>query len=31
LFATARKTGEGPVTATVGGSCVPMMRGRVDL
>lgn len=31
LFATARTTGEGPVTATIGGSCLPMMRGWVDL
>lgn len=31
LLATARKTGEGPVTATVGGNCVPVMRGWVDL
>ena len=31
LLATARKTGEGPVSATVGGSCVPVMRGWVDL
>jgi trans-2,3-dihydro-3-hydroxyanthranilate isomerase len=31
LFASARKTGEGAVTATIGGSCVPVMRGWVDL
>ncbi len=31
LIATASKTGEGPVTATVAGDCVPVMRGWVDL
>lgn len=31
LLATARKTGEGPVTATIAGDCVPVMRGFVDL
>ena len=31
LFATARKTAEGPVTATIGGNCVPVLRGAVDL
>ncbi len=31
LLATARKTAEGPVTASIGGSCVPVMRGWVDL
>jgi trans-2,3-dihydro-3-hydroxyanthranilate isomerase len=31
IIATARKTAEGPVLATVAGSCVPMMRGTVDL
>lgn len=31
LIATARKTGEGPVLSTVAGSCVPVMRGVVDL
>jgi trans-2,3-dihydro-3-hydroxyanthranilate isomerase len=31
LYATARKQAEGPVSATVAGSCVPMMRGWVDL
>ncbi len=31
LIATARKTGEGPVSATVAGDCVPVMRGWFDL
>lgn len=31
IIATARKTAEGPVSATVAGNCVPVMRGVVDL
>ena len=31
LLAAARKTGEGPVTATVAGDCVPVLRGWLDL
>jgi trans-2,3-dihydro-3-hydroxyanthranilate isomerase len=31
LVAGARKTAEGPVLATVAGSCVPVMRGTVEL
>ena len=31
LLASARKTGEGPVTATVAGDCVPVLRGWLDL
>ncbi len=31
LLATARKTPEGPVLATVAGSCVDVMRGRVEV
>jgi trans-2,3-dihydro-3-hydroxyanthranilate isomerase len=31
IVATARKTAEGPVSATVAGSCVPVLRGTVDL
>jgi trans-2,3-dihydro-3-hydroxyanthranilate isomerase len=31
ITATARKTAEGPVLATVAGSCVPVMRGTVEL
>jgi trans-2,3-dihydro-3-hydroxyanthranilate isomerase len=31
IIASARKTGEGPVTATVAGNCVPMMRGTLEL
>jgi trans-2,3-dihydro-3-hydroxyanthranilate isomerase len=31
LIASARKTGEGPVLATVAGNCVPMMRGTLEL
>jgi trans-2,3-dihydro-3-hydroxyanthranilate isomerase len=31
LLATARKTADGPVTASIGGSCVPMMQGWVEL
>jgi trans-2,3-dihydro-3-hydroxyanthranilate isomerase len=31
IVATARKTAEGPVTATVAGCCVPVLRGTVDL
>ncbi len=30
IVATARKTAEGPVTATVAGSCVPVLKGTVD-
>lgn len=31
IIASARKTGEGPVEATVAGSCVPVMRGTLTL
>ena len=31
LMASARKTAEGPVTATVAGSCVPVTRGTLTL
>jgi trans-2,3-dihydro-3-hydroxyanthranilate isomerase len=31
LLATAVKTGEGPVEATVGGACVPVMHGTITL
>ncbi len=31
ITATARKTAEGPVLATVAGSCVPVLRGTVEL
>jgi trans-2,3-dihydro-3-hydroxyanthranilate isomerase len=31
ILASAAKTGEGPVEATVGGSCVPVMRGTITL
>ena len=31
IIAAARKTAEGPVLATVAGSCVPVMRGSVEL
>ena len=31
ILASARKTGEGPVSATVAGDCVPVMRGSLDL
>lgn len=31
LYATARKTGEGPVSASIAGDCVPMLRGWLDL
>jgi trans-2,3-dihydro-3-hydroxyanthranilate isomerase len=31
ILASARKTGEGPVSATVAGDCVPVMRGWLDL
>ena len=31
ITAAARKTAEGPVLATVAGSCVPVMRGTVEL
>ncbi len=31
LIASARKTGEGPVLATVAGSCVPVMRGTLEV
>ena len=30
ILASARKTGEGPVSATVAGDCVPVMRGWLD-
>ena len=30
IIASARKTAEGPVLATVEGSCVPVMRGQVE-
>lgn len=30
IVATAQKTAEGPVTATVAGSCVPVLRGTVE-
>lgn len=31
ILATARKTAEGPVSATVAGACVPVLRGSVEL
>lgn len=31
ILASARKTGEGPVLATVAGSCVPVMRGTLTV
>ncbi len=31
LLATARKTAEGPVLASIAGDCVPVMRGWIDL
>ncbi len=31
LVASARKTGEGPVLATVAGNCVPVMRGTLEV
>jgi trans-2,3-dihydro-3-hydroxyanthranilate isomerase len=31
IIATARKTPEGPVLATVAGNCVPVLRGSLDL
>jgi len=31
IIASARKTGEGPVEATVAGTCVPVMRGTLTL
>ena len=31
IVATARKTAEGPVSATVAGNCVPVLRGSVEL
>jgi trans-2,3-dihydro-3-hydroxyanthranilate isomerase len=31
IIAAGRKTGEGPVTASVAGSCVPVMRGTVQV
>jgi trans-2,3-dihydro-3-hydroxyanthranilate isomerase len=31
IVATARKTAEGPVSATIAGSCVPVLRGTVEL
>jgi len=31
IVATGRKTGEGPVTATVAGSCVPVMKGMIEV
>ena len=31
IVASARKTAEGPVLATVEGSCVPVLRGTVEL
>jgi trans-2,3-dihydro-3-hydroxyanthranilate isomerase len=31
IIASARKTAEGPILATVEGSCVPVMRGQVEL
>ncbi len=31
LFASARKTAEGPVTVSIGGGCVPVMRGWVEV
>ena len=31
IVAGARKTAEGPVYASVAGSCVPVMRGTVEI
>lgn len=31
IVASARKTGEGPVLATVAGNCVPVMRGSLEV
>ncbi|HEX4171493.1 MAG TPA: PhzF family phenazine biosynthesis protein [Acetobacteraceae bacterium] len=31
IIASARKTAEGPVLATIEGSCVPVLRGSIDL
>ena len=31
IIASARKTGEGPILATVAGSCVPMMQGKLEI
>ncbi|MBN8874107.1 MAG: PhzF family phenazine biosynthesis protein [Rhodospirillales bacterium] len=31
IIASARKTAEGPVLATIAGNCVPMMQGRLEL
>jgi trans-2,3-dihydro-3-hydroxyanthranilate isomerase len=31
IIASARKTAEGPVLATIEGACVPVLRGSVDL
>jgi trans-2,3-dihydro-3-hydroxyanthranilate isomerase len=31
IVATARKTAEGPVSATVAGTCVPVLQGTVEL
>lgn len=31
LIAGARKTAEGPISATVAGSCVPVMRGTIEV
>ena len=31
IVATARKTAEGPVSATVAGTCVPVLRGSLEL
>ena len=31
IIAAARKTGEDPVSATVAGDCVPVLRGWIDL
>jgi trans-2,3-dihydro-3-hydroxyanthranilate isomerase len=31
LIASARKTGEGPVLATVAGNCVPVMKGTIEV
>ena len=30
ILASGRKTGEGPVSATVAGTCVPVLHGKVD-
>jgi trans-2,3-dihydro-3-hydroxyanthranilate isomerase len=31
IVASARKTGEGPVLATIAGNCVPMMQGKLEV